>query len=204
MTIEFVYDYRSPYSYLADTQLKKLSTDITYKPVDITSVMKAVNNHPSPMCPPKARYAVADAGRWAKHYGVPFTPNGGLMRAMGAGRFDGMLLSCAGLAAQELNIFNNAHKALFEAIWASTCDLTAEADRKNFFGERGIDAEELWSRASSSRIRDLLAKNDSEAAERGVCGVPTVFVGDEMFFGNDRLQFVRARLHGMPIEGAAA
>jgi 2-hydroxychromene-2-carboxylate isomerase len=86
MTVDFIDDYRSPYSYLTDTRLKKLGADIAYKPIDIISVMKAVNNQPSPMCPPKARCAGADAGRWAKHYRIPFFPNAGLLQATGAGR----------------------------------------------------------------------------------------------------------------------
>jgi 2-hydroxychromene-2-carboxylate isomerase len=54
MTVDFIYDYHSPYSYLTDTRLKKLGADIACKPIDIISVMKAVNNQPSPMCPPAA------------------------------------------------------------------------------------------------------------------------------------------------------
>jgi len=68
MRIEFIFDYRSPYSYLANTQLKGLGADVDYKPVDIVAVMKKVNNQPSPLCPPKARYAGIDAARWARLY----------------------------------------------------------------------------------------------------------------------------------------
>jgi 2-hydroxychromene-2-carboxylate isomerase len=204
MTVEFIYDYRSPYSYLADSQLEKLGAEIIFKAIDVRSVMKTVNNHPSTLCPPKARYAGTDAGRWAKHYGVAFSPNRNLMKAMGAGTFDGTLLSRAGLAALELNVFDKAHKALFVAVWASAVDMTNNADREVYFAQCGIDGKKLWSVASSAGIGDLLAKNCSDAADRGVFGVPAFFVGDEMFFGNDRLKFVRASLHGTPLEGAAA
>jgi 2-hydroxychromene-2-carboxylate isomerase len=204
MAVDFIYDYRSPYSYLADSQLEKLGTEIVFKAIDVRSVMKTVNNQPSTLCPPKARYAGTDAGRWAKHYGVAFSPNRDLMKAMGAGTFDGTMLSRAGLAAQQLNVFDKAHKALFEAVWASGADMSNDADRKAYFAERGIDGETLWSVASSAGIGDRLAKNCNEAADRGVFGVPAFFVGDEMFFGNDRLHFVRARLHGAPFEGTAA
>lgn len=202
MTVEFIYDYRSPYSYLADSQLEKLGAKIIFKLIDAISVMKTVNNQPSPLCPPKARYAAIDAGRWAKQYGIPFSPNWNLIKAMGAGAFDGSLLSRAGLAALEIGVFDKANKALFELVWASTVDMTSDDDREVYFSQRGIDGKRLWSVASSAGVSNLLAKNCDEAADRGVFGVPTFLVGDELFFGNDRLNFVRASLQDAPVEGA--
>ncbi len=102
MQVEFILDYRSPYAYLANTQLKLLDAPVAYKPIDIVEVMKKVNNQPSPLCPPKARYAAIAAARWAKRYDVGFSPNAALIQAMREGRFEGALLSRAGLAAQEL------------------------------------------------------------------------------------------------------
>jgi len=113
MDIEFVYDYRSPYAYLANTQLGTLGAGIVYEPVNILAVMKAVNNQPSPLCPPKARYAGIDAARWAKHYGVAFSPNRALLQAMAASQFDGTLLSRAALAAQQLGVFRERPQGAF-------------------------------------------------------------------------------------------
>ena len=138
MDIEFVYDYRSPYAYLANTQLGTLGAGIVYEPINALAVMKAVNNQPSPLCPPKARYAGIDAARWAKHYGVAFSPNRALLQAMAASQFDGTLLSRAALAAQQLGVFANAHKALFEAVWASDADLVSVDGREAFFAGRGV------------------------------------------------------------------
>src|SRR5882757_6702864 len=114
MQVEFLLDYRSPYAYLANTQMKAL-TSVVYTPIDILAVMNKVNNQPSPLCPPKARYAGLDAGRWAKHYGVAFSPNGALLQAMGTRQFDGALLARAALAAQELGVFGHLNDVLFEA-----------------------------------------------------------------------------------------
>ncbi len=196
MDIEFVYDYRSPYAYLANTQLGTLGAGIVYEPVNILAVMKAVNNQPSPLCPPKARYAGIDAARWAKHYGVAFSPNRALLQAMAASQFDGTLLSRAALAAQQLGVFANAHKALFEAVWASDADLVSVDGRKAFFTGRGVAAHEVWRLALDASIAELLANADRKAVERGVFGVPTFVVGGELFFGNDRLNFVKARALG--------
>jgi len=74
MQVQFMLDYRSPYAYLASTQMRSMGALIKYEPIEIVSVMKRVNNQPSPMCPPKAKYAGLDAARWAKQYGVPYSP----------------------------------------------------------------------------------------------------------------------------------
>jgi 2-hydroxychromene-2-carboxylate isomerase len=202
MSLEFVLDYRSPYAYLANTQIGAWGVHVDHQPVDIVAVMRKVNNQPSPLCPPKARYASIDAARWATLYGVSFSPNGALIQAMQSSRFDGALLSRAGLAAQELGVFEKLNNALFEAVWAGTDDLATEAGRAMFLRVRNILAYDLWKLASDPKIVKLLAERDQEAAERGVFGVPTMFVNGEMFFGNDRLQFVQARLQGFPTHGA--
>jgi 2-hydroxychromene-2-carboxylate isomerase len=188
--IEFVLDYRSPYCYLANTQVKGLGAQISYMPVDIVSVMNKVNNQPSTMCPPKARYAGVDAVRWARHYGVPFSPNDGVLEALKKGRVDKTLFSRAGVAAKELGIFEQVSDALLKTICAGTDDLTTSKGRSSFLVSRSIQSD-LWEIAASPEIARQLAANDQNAAERGAFGVPTFFVGEEMFFGNDRLPFVK-------------
>jgi 2-hydroxychromene-2-carboxylate isomerase len=202
--IEFISDYRSPYSYLANAKLKTMGVGIDHTPVDIVAVMKLVNNQPSPMCPPKARYAGIDAQRWAKIYRVKFSPNWAVMKAMNAGAFDGAALSRAALVAQRLGIFDHVNDALFEAMWAGADDLATEEGRENFLRTREIAADDLWRLASEPEIVGLQTKRAKEAADRGVFGAPTFFVDGEMFFGNDRLPLVEARLKGFSYTGALA
>jgi 2-hydroxychromene-2-carboxylate isomerase len=204
MRIEFMSDYRSPYSYLANARLKKMGISVDHKPLDIVAVMRLVNNRPSPECPAKSRYAGMDAQRCAKLYGVEFSPNWVVLKAMGAGSFDGTTLSRAALAAQQLGIFDQVNDALFEAIWAGDDDLASEEGRSNFLRSRNIAADDLWSLASKPEIVELQVEQAKEAADRGVFGVPTIFVEEEMFFGNDRLSFVEARLNGGSQTGAVA
>jgi 2-hydroxychromene-2-carboxylate isomerase len=196
MRIEFMTDYRSPYSYLANARLKKMGISVDHKPLDIVAVMRLVNNRPSPECPAKSRYAGMDAQRWAKLYGVEFSPNWAVLKAMGAGSFDGTTLSRAALAAKQLGIFDKVNDALFEAMWAGDDDLASEEGRSNFLSNRNIAADDLWSLASKPEIVELQVEQAKAAADRGVFGVPTIFVEDEMFFGNDRLSFVEARVNG--------
>ncbi|MFB9268354.1 2-hydroxychromene-2-carboxylate isomerase [Bradyrhizobium erythrophlei] len=204
MSVEFIYDYRSPFSYLADSQLKFLNAPVVRTLIDVVAVMKEVNNQPSTVCPPKARYGAIDAGRWAKLYGVPFSPNRALLQAMGSGALEGAILVKAALAAREIGIFDELHPLLYRAIWASGADIQNEAGLKTFIAENGIDADQLWSCATSKPIAERLAESGEAAAKKGVFGVPTFFVDGEMFFGNDRLDFVRAKLNGAPVERATA
>jgi 2-hydroxychromene-2-carboxylate isomerase len=193
MQVQFVLDYRSPYAYLANTQITSLGAQINYEPVDILSVMKKVNNQPSPMCPPKAKYAGLDAMRWAKHYGVPFSPNRSLLEALRQGHFKNDLLSRAGIAGQQLGVFEQINNALFSAVWAGSDELTSAEGRSQFVASRALPPE-LWDVAESAEVEEKLAANSERAIARGVFGVPTFFVDGEMFFGNDRLNFVTAKL----------
>jgi 2-hydroxychromene-2-carboxylate isomerase len=193
MMIQFVLDYRSPYAYLANTQISALGAQITHEPVDILWVMKKVNNQPSPMCPPKAKYAALDATRWAKLYGVPFAPNWALLEALRDGRCKSDLFSRAGIAGQQLGVFEQVNNALFSAVWAGSDDLASAKGRSQFAAIRALP-DELWEMAESAEVEERLAANGERAVARGVFGVPTFFVNDEMFFGNDRLDFIKARL----------
>jgi 2-hydroxychromene-2-carboxylate isomerase len=202
--IEFMSDYRSPYSYLANAKLKTMGVSVDHTPLDIVAVMRLVNNRPSPECPAKAKYSGMDAQRWAKLYDVKFAPNRALLKAMGTGAFDGASLSRVALVAQRLGIFDQVNDALFEAMWAGDDDFASEQGRSNFLQNRKIVVDDLWSRAAEPEIAELQAEQAKEAADRGVFGVPTMFVDGEMFFGNDRLSFVEARINGNSQAGAVA
>lgn len=194
MHLQSVFDYLSPYAYLANTRLPGLDHPVDYLPIDILAVMKQVGNQPSPACPPKLKYSGIDATRWAALYQVPFAPNSALFQAIRAGHLDSALLIRAAIAAQQTGVFETFHPALFAAVWASTTDLTNSEARKDFLQTLNIDTG-LWHLADTPAIHAQLAANNAQAVEKGVFGVPTFFCNDEMFFGNDRLDFVRAALN---------
>ncbi|MGO4303230.1 2-hydroxychromene-2-carboxylate isomerase [Cupriavidus sp. RAF12] len=203
MKVEFYLDYRSPFAYLANSQAGDLPAVVDRRPVDVLSVMRWVNNQPSTACPSKARYSLLDASRWAKHYGVAFSPNRPLFNAMASRQFDGVILIKAALAAAELGVFETANSAFFSAVWASDTDLTSESSRDAFLRTNGLPST-LWEAAMDPSIDDRLAAQNQSAADRGVFGVPMFFVDDEMFFGNDRLQFVGDHLRKRISMGDAA
>ena len=74
--IELFYDFRSPYSYMAYTQLIGMDVGVALRPMKILKVMELVGNVPTTItCKVKGRYARIDLARWAQRYGVPLNPS---------------------------------------------------------------------------------------------------------------------------------
>lgn len=187
-SLEFFFDFRSPYSYLALTQLVQMDVSITLRPMKVLEVMEMVGNVPTTItCAAKGRYARADLGRWAQRYGIAINPSD--MRAN-----DGAACSRAALAADTPAEALAVTLALFRAMWSEKQALTNSADVLDALARAGIASASITARIDTQNIVDQLDANTKEAAERGVFGAPTMLVGDAMYFGNDRLEFVREHL----------
>ncbi|MGY0652499.1 DsbA family protein [Luteimonas sp. A537] len=187
-SIELFYDFRSPYSYLAFTQLHEMGVDIALRPMMVLKLMEAVGNVPTTLtCAAKGRYARADLVRWAQRYGIALNPSD--MRAN-----DGDACSRAVLAAESPTEAIEVTLALYRACWSEGKTLAAKDDILAVIAATGIDAETIAKRIDAPETIAQLDANTREAAERGVFGSPTVFVADAMFFGNDRLDFVREHI----------
>jgi 2-hydroxychromene-2-carboxylate isomerase len=187
--IDFYFDFPSPYSYLAHTQLPRIAAEhhasVTYHPFRILELMKLVGNRPTTIeCKNKGKYAGTDLQRWIKRYKVDFARNPH-SRSFDFAELDrGALVAIAdGRGAEYVT-------AVFSGVWAKQADLSQRSVLIDILNRAGFDAPLLLERASTE---DITAKLDAEtqaAATRGVFGAPTIFVSDQMFFGNDRLDFV--------------
>jgi len=189
-TVEFFFDFVSPYSYLAYSQLDSLPADISLRPMHVLSVMKAVGNTPTTVtCSAKGRYAAADLARWARRYGVAVKrPD---MRAM-----NNAACARAVLAAQSSESARQITTALFNACWRDGQTLTTTAEVLGVLAAAGIETASLAGLIDAPETLEQLEKNNQEAAERGVFGAPSFLLGESLFFGNDRLDFVREQLAG--------
>jgi 2-hydroxychromene-2-carboxylate isomerase len=187
--IDFYFDFVSPYSYLASTVLPRLaaehSASIRYRPFGLVELMRRVGNRPTTLeCRNKFAYAIADLGRWAGSYGVAFTPTP---------HFDGIdfaLLGRGALVAIDEGRGADYVEAVYAAVWADSVDLGRRSELVAVLDRAGLNGARLLERAGAESYGEKLAANTAEAAERGVFGSPTIFIGDEMFFGNDRFGFV--------------
>lgn len=187
-SLELFYDFRSPYSYLAFTQLREMGVDLVLRPVMLLKLMEAVGNVATTLtCAAKGRYARTDLARWAQRYGIALNPSD--MRAN-----DGDACSRAVLAAGSSAEAIEITLALYRACWSEGKALATKDDILAVIAAAGIDANAIAKRIDAPETISQLDANTREAAERGVFGSPTVFVGDAMFFGNDRLDFVREHI----------
>lgn len=191
--VEYFFDYVSPFAYLADTQLPALlartRAEVVYRPFFLGGVMQASKNSPPITVPNKGRYMFTDIQRWAKRYGVPANPNPHFpVNTLNAMR--------AAVAAVDEPKFADFHKAMFRGVWVDGQNLADEAVLKGVIDAAGLDGAALLARSKDQAVKDTLRRNSEEAVERGAFGAPTFFVGDEMFWGNDRLDFLEETLKG--------
>ncbi|MHC4607799.1 MAG: DsbA family protein [Planctomycetota bacterium] len=192
-TLHFFYDYGSPYSYLANTRLPALrertGCEIVHRPMLLGAVFKATGNR-SPAVEPveaKRRYGGIEMRRWVEHLGVAFQMNPHFP-------INTLLLMRAAHAAQAQGVFDAFHAAVYPAFWARGENLGDPERVARVLKEAGLDAAALLAAASQDAAKSSLRATTDEAISRGAFGAPTFFVGDEMFFGNDRLDFVERAL----------
>src|SRR6476661_4163658 len=188
-TIDFYFDFPSPYAYLAHTQLPAIAAEhgatITYHPFRILELMKIVGNRPTTLeCKNKGKYAGADLQRWVKRYKVAFSRN------PHSKAFDFAELDRGALVAIGDGRGAEYVTAIFAAMWGTPEGLSQRAVLIDVLSRAGFDGKSLLERAGTDAMVAQLEAETTAAAERGVFGAPTMFVGDHMFFGNDRLDFV--------------
>lgn len=192
-TAEFFFDVGSPASYLAWTQLPAIcaqtSANLVFKPMLLGGVFQATGNASPAMVPAKGRYMTQDLTRFAQRYGVPFRMNPHfpintlqLMRATTA------------QLMREPAQFMAFTDALFTAMWVEEANLNDPVTIAAVLTKAGFDPAEVMAWVGDAEVKAALKANTDEAVARGVFGAPTVFVGDAMFFGQDRLDFVRDAL----------
>jgi len=189
--IEFFYDIGSPYSYLAATQIEAVAARaggaVEWRPFLLGGVFKATGNTSSAGLALKARYMFADLTRWAQQYGVPFQMPSrfplNTLRPMRACIFGSQRGLCGELAL-----------ALYRGYWVDDVDITGDDGLRAAARSAGLDAGAVLAACEEPAVKDALRSATEEAVRRGAFGAPTFFVGDEMFWGNDRLHFVEAAL----------
>ena len=193
--LEFFFDYGSPYSYFADTQLADLvqrtGCEIVYRPMLLGGVFKAVGGH-SPMAEPieaKRRYFGLELRRAVEHYGVPFTsPPGFPINTL-------QIMRTAHAALRE-GVFEVFHPAVFRAFWGEGQGLGDLRVLASVLESAGLDAEALLAASLDADVKGELRETTEEAVERGAFGAPPFFLEEELFFGADRLPFLERVLGG--------
>jgi 2-hydroxychromene-2-carboxylate isomerase len=192
-TVEFFFDVGSPTSFLAYTQLPKIALAtggvIAYRPMLLGGVFKATGNASPVSVPAKGKWMMSDMNGWAKRYGVslkmnPNFPINTLPLMRGA----------TGIQMHEPARFDAYLAAVMTAMWQDKKNMGDPAVIGEVLAAAGFDPAAFMTLIGSDDVKAALVKNTEEAVARGVFGAPTFFVGEQMFFGQDRLDFVKEAL----------
>lgn len=189
--LEFLFDFGSPTSYLAWTQVPAIAqrqgATVDYQPVLLGAIHKAANNRSPVMCSAKAMWMNHDLARFAKRYGVPLGINPHFP-------INTLLLMRGATALKGTDGFHPYLETIFNAMWVDPKNLNDPATLAETLTAAGIDPQQLLEQSSRQDTKDALRQATEAAVARGVFGAPTFFIGDEMHFGQDRLDFVEEAL----------
>ena len=187
-TIDFYFDFISPYSYLAHTQLPLLAARhqhrLAYHPVDLQALkLRGGNTGPSSREQPlKSRYNAQDFRRWSARYGVPIRRPSG---------YDpGNRLNKGAFLALDRGAIGDYVTASWRRVWGEGGNLADEQLMRDVARELGWNADEFLAYTVSEPAERRFRASTDAAHERGVFGVPTMMIGDELWWGNDRLDFL--------------
>ena len=194
-SLEFLFDFGGPNSYLAHKILPDLcartGATVLYIPILLGGIFKLTNNQ-APMMryaetPAKQKYEMLEFERFVKTHALPFKMNP---------RFpiNSLYLMRGAIAAQHLDCFALYVDAVMAAMWEDGKNMGDAEVVRQVLDSAGLDSAALLALADDAGVKAELISNTEAAAKRGAFGVPTFFVGDDMFWGKERLGQVEAAL----------
>jgi 2-hydroxychromene-2-carboxylate isomerase len=196
-TVEFFFDVGSPTTYLAWTQLPDLcaraGATLVYRPMLLGAVFQATHNTSPAAVPAKGRYMGDDMARFARRYGVPFAmnPNFPINTLT-------LMRGATGVMTHAPARLEAYLRAVFDALWVGSQNLNDPTIAARVLAASGFEPKEVMGWAGDDAVKATLRATTDEAIARGVFGAPTMFVGEQMFFGQDRLDFVAEALRAAP------
>ncbi len=194
--VEFLFDFGSPNAYLAHQVIPEIEqrtgANFGYVPVLLGGIFKLTGNQ-SPMTAfghikNKLEYEQMETARFIRKHNIsrfqfnPFFPVNTLAIMRGA------------VAADAMGILPRYADAVFHHMWEAPKKMDDPQVIRAALAESGLDADALLAAAQSAEVKQRLAENTDRAVARGAFGAPTFFVGDEIFFGKDRLPDVEAEI----------
>lgn len=152
-------------------------------------VFKATGNASPITVPAKGRYMFDDLARYARRYNVPlkFNPHFPINTLM-------LMRAVTGIQLHQPERFDDFVDCLFRALWVEGRHLGDPQVVAAVLAEHGFDPEKVLALANDDAVKAALKDNTEQAVKRGVFGAPSMFVGSQLFFGQDRLEFVREAL----------
>lgn len=190
-TIEFYFDFMSPFAYLANHKLTEIADrygmPIAYKAIDLARAKLAIgNNGPSNRdLPVKLRYLHTDMRRWAERYGIPLA---------GIKNHNSRQLNIGTSYAEARGVTARYAREAYHLIWGIGAAPDDEAVLRTIARTMAWDEDEFLAYLASEAGVAAYDAQTARASEKGVFGVPTVIIDDQMWWGNDRLFMVEEYL----------
>jgi 2-hydroxychromene-2-carboxylate isomerase len=198
-TVDFYFDYLSPYAYLAALAAPDLcarhEARLQFRPVLFAGLLDHWGQRGPAEIAPKGFFALRSCLRYARQRGIP-------LRMPTYHPFNPLTALRATLAAGADEDRPRAVRALFELGWAEGRDLGDAAEIERALTAAGLDGRALVAAASDGDIKAALRKETEAAIAEGVFGIPTMIVDGELFWGLDQLEYLELFLEGRdPIAG---
>ena len=186
--LDFYFDFGSPTAFLANSRLRQLQQEydfkIHYKPVLLGGIFKATGNSSPVMVAAKGEYMLKhDLPRYAQKYSVAlkFNPHFPI---------NTLQLMRAATGLLDKSNFDSFISTIFKAIWIDGLNMGDEMVLQKVLSDSNFNSHDIFKLASTDSVKEILIANTDSAVKRGLFGVPTIFINGEMFFGQDRLDFV--------------
>lgn len=187
-TLEFLFDFGGPNSYLAHKVLPDLcartGAEAVYTPILLGGLFKLTNNQ-APLIryaetPAKRNYEMLEFDRFVKAHNIPFRMNPHFP-------INSLHLMRGAVAAQHLGCFMPYVEAIMAAMWEKEINVGDPDAVRSVLDDADLNSAALLAKADDPDVKAELVANTDKAAERGAFGVPTFFVGTEMFWGKERM-----------------
>jgi len=191
--IDFYFEFASPYGYLASTRIDDIGArygrEVVWHPIMLGAAFKHTGAQPLMHTPLKSDYFLHDVPRFARYLGVPLTrPDVMPVNSLAASR------ACLWAEEQAAGLGKRLAKALYAAHWGEGRDIGPPEVVAEVAEPLGLDRQKLLDAVADPAIKQRLKDATEAALERGVFGSPFIFIGDEPFWGADRLPQVEAWL----------
>jgi 2-hydroxychromene-2-carboxylate isomerase len=190
-TVTFYFDYASPATYLAWTQINSIieeaNATLNMVPILLGGIFKETGNASPASVPAKGKWMFNDLKKHAKLYNVEFNSNSFFP-------INTLNIMRGAIAAKSMNIFQEYSEAIFTGIWVKDLNLGDIPILQEYLEKNNIDTKKLFDLVQSDEVKTMLIQNTKKALDQGVFGAPTFIIDDELIFGQDRLDFLKSAL----------
>ncbi len=190
-TVEFWFDYGSPTAYLAHWRLKnvaeRVGAAIDFRPMLLGAVFQATGNRTPMEIEAKGKWMEWDMKNFAERHGIPFEMNPYFI-------INTLPLMRGAIVAERQEELERYSDVMFDAVWRDGRNMGDADVIGATLAENGFEATAYFAGVQEQEIKDELKRRVEHAVAKGVFGAPTFFVGDKMWFGQDRLNWIEAEL----------